>query len=676
MPSGGSTIDLPIKVPVETNAEEAADSVEALSASITSSLSAIKQMQGAQRLLTGADKESKDAKAKLTAEITKLKGSVSSSVVTLHKQGAAYDELAIKEKKAAAERKKFQDTIKKDQDDRAKASTEALTNALRSSTGPLATVAGLFMQVKGAATSSSAGMNLAKLAVAGTVVAIAAMAGAVAGAGIALAKFIFQSSNAARAANLTREAFYLNEENAKRMGSQIDALSDKVPTSRDRLNELAVGLGKMRIGGQLGVDALNAVAQASSALGDEAGNKLQEFITRGRMVGRLRIDPYEMLEGFGNLQFTDISQALAKDMKIGVADAAKLLRSGAVPIGAGAKAVRAAVEKQFGSLNARKMLDLNVIAEQMHKKFQQLTEGVNLEPLLKPLNELMHLFDSTTVTGQALKGLVQRFGDGVVGAMQKGLPLAKAFFQGLVIGSLKAEIAFYNIELALIKAFGPSAFQSNGDSLTSMMKIGETVATSFAVAVFVVGGAIAGLGYAAFKTEELFGGFVDKIKSTADELKGGDWKGAGLSIVNGLISGLNPGHALVEAAMSGLGGTAIKAFKNAIDSHSPSKKFEKEGFNTTEGVVGGVKKGTPRVAQAVDDMGQAAIAAAPMQFGAGGGSSSRSSSPVSVTVNINVGGGAGGAASAASMLQDPSFIAKITKVFEDICVQSGIAVGT
>jgi uncharacterized protein (DUF111 family) len=144
-------------------------------------------------------------------------------------------------------------------------------------------------------------------------------------------------------------------------------------------------------------------------MGDEVGKQLENIITRGQMAQRVQINPLE-LQGSG-LQFKDIAGQLAANLHIGVEQAKAALFEGRVKLDDGAKAIRDAVDKRFGEINAKKLLDLGVQAEKFKEKLTALTADVKLEPLLKGIDELSHLFDNTTVSGAALKQLVTFLGD-------------------------------------------------------------------------------------------------------------------------------------------------------------------------------------------------------------------------------------------------------------------------
>lgn len=665
-------LEFPIGIPVETNAEAAAGSVESLRDQITGSTAEIKALAGTLRQLRGTSDEVKSAKTQLKAKMDALKNSVSSASLALVKQGTTYDAAAARAKTFGANQKKLSDQMRSD----AKASSDSMSAALSKAGGPIAALQqrlGGLKSVLGE-TGGSAGMGLVALGAAGAVAAVAAMVVAVGAAAVALGRFILTSGNALRAAGLLREAWSGTAQNAANLGTQVDALSKKVPTSKAALNELAIALMKSKLSGAATVDTFNAVGQASAALGDEAGGKIKEFIERGRLLNRMRIDPREMLEGFGSLNFDDVAASLAKGMSVSVAAARKALAEGRVKIEDGAKAMRDAVEGKFGGLNLRKMLTFEVMADKLHETFAALTSGVNLEPLLKPLGELGKLFDDSTVTGQTLKMLVTTFGTGMVSALAQAIPLAKAFIQGLVIGGLNIYIAYLKVRNALRGVFGDSQILKDGDALKAALSVGKIAVGLFGLAILMTAGYVVAIAAPFAVLAAIVYACASAVLWTADTIaglykrvKGLDWAAVGKAIPDGLLGGLKSGARALTDGVSKLAEDTKKTFKLALGIESPSKVFAGFGANTAEGYAQGVEKGAPRAASATAELG-----AAPPGGGRGGGGGGGGGGAV-VNVTINVNGGGGGEATARA-LAEPSFLARLTKAIEDALVAQGLPV--
>lgn len=650
-------IRFPIGIPVETNADEAGDSVESLRERILASSESIREMAGTLRQLRGDSDQVKAARAALTAKIGAEKDATTSLTLKLVEQGKTYDQSAAKATRAAKSTASatkeiqaatkgegsFADAIKKRQE----GLSTGRMNALADSVAKYTDLTGLAMGATLAA--AAAIVMLSKAAIDGVV---------------ALGRWIFTAANAARSANLLREAWSGTAANAGNLGTQVDALSRRVPTSKAQLNDLAISLMKLRLPGQATVDAFNAIGQASAALGDEAGNKLREFIDRGRMVGKLRIDPREMLEGFGNLEFGDIAEALAKSTKIGVEDAKKALYEGRVTIGDGAKAVRDAVEKRFGGLNLRKMLDLNVLAQKARETFDSLASGVDLEPLLKPLGELGKLFTDETVTGKSLKALVTAIGTDMVGALRAGIPVAKEFFEGLVLLSMRAYLQFLRLRVAVKEALGGRELIKDGQLVSGALKAVEVVAITTAAGVVALTTAAAALAAPFVIAGRAIYDVGEKINAAKKVITETNWRALAMSIPEGIAQGITDGVDRVEGALKSLSKRAQAAFRSENEIHSPSAKYARDGRQLPAGTAKGVEQGTPEVEAAVARM-------APRGPGSDG-TKGASSSPIVVNVSINL--GADGDSKGARAVTSPSFLRDLTKAVEDALVGAGIPV--
>lgn len=669
----GEKLEFPIGIPVDTNASAAADSVESLRDQIEGSVSDIKAMSASLRQLRGSSDEVKAAKAQLTTKIDALKNSVSGATLSLVKQGSSYDAASQAAKKLAEQQKK----LKSDELAKTKDRANAMGSAISAAGGPVAALKSKFDSLKSVLgeTGGSAGMGLVAVGAAAAVAAVAVMVAAITAGTYALGKFILLSGNTARSAGLLREAWSGTAENAKNLGTQVDALANKVPTSKAALNDLSIKLMGLRLPGQATVDTFNAIGQASAALGDEAAGKLQDFITRGRQFGMMRLDKSEMLEGFGNLDFDDVAKALAKGMglsgKAGVESAAAALRSGRVKLDVGAKAMRDAIESKFGNINLRKMMSLEVLTEKLHEKFAALTSGVSLEPLLKPLSELGKLFDESTVAGSTLKLMVTTFGTTMVSALTAAIPLAKAFFEGMVIGALRVYIKYLDLKNAIKGIFGDSKLFKDADTLKIALQAGEIAIGAMGAALVMTAGFIAAaaapvvvLGGVLYGVAKAMLSVTDSVKDLGKAFINLNWSAIGKSIPAGLVEGLKLGAGALADGVENLAEDTKKRFKAVLGIHSPSKVFAEYGENTAEGYAQGVEKGGARASSATSELG----ASAPSGTGGRGGA------PIIVNVNVYAGGGGGSGGDDVKALSDASFLAKLTKAVEDALVGAGIPV--
>lgn len=476
--------------------------------------------------------------------------------------------------------------------------------------------------------SRAAAMAFADAAGGAVVAALLAVEVASLAAAGGLAHFILESANLARSQQLARAAVTGSEEDARRLGSQVDALAMKVPKARSEINDLAVDMRRSGLMGQTLVDTLNATVQASSAIGDQAAGKIREFVERSKLMGNFALNPLE-LQGTG-LGFNDVAEALAKNTKTSLAEAQTALLQGRVRLGEGAAALRTAIEKKFGGVNLAKMLDFDVMKRKVGELLQSLTSGINIEPMLNALKDFFAVFDQSTETGQALKKLVTVFGETLVTAISTGLPIAKGFFEELVLDATKLYREILKLELRFYEAFGPNVFK-NIDLVSTGAKIAKVAIATLTVAVGLLGvttaialiplvtivaGLALGIGIAVAQWMLLKKGFdavVDFVPKFARALGNKEsWKNLGADIVQGLLDPL-----LGFARRGEEIGSSFKAgFKKALGIASPSKVFREYGENTAEGFGSGVERRAPFVADKLENM---AAAPASSSGGAGGG---------------------------------------------------------
>jgi hypothetical protein len=661
---------IPIAIPVETNADEAADSLESLRARIASGTESLKEMAGAMRRLRGTSDEVKAAKDQLKSKIDAERAAISQSQLAIQKAGTSYEQLAEKAKKQP--KLGFVGSIITSQNP-VKALREKLDGLKGSATNSQNHLHMLGQVADGVASKTGSlargGLKLATAGVLALVAACVALTAAAAATGVGFAKFIFGAANAARTAGLMREAAYGGAENAAALGTQIDALSKKIPTSKEALNELAVSLSMAGVQGQTLVDTFNAIGQASAAVGDSAANKLRELVERGRLTQRFAVNALE-LHGSG-LNFEEFAKALSTQMGVGIAQAKKALAEGRVKLGDGAAALRKAVEDKFGGINLRRMSDLNVVAAKFKERLSALATGVNLERLSKPMADFLDMFDAEkSVSGATLKTLITMIGDGLVGAIARTAPYAKTFFKGLMIGALDLLIIFFKLRNRLQDTFGNSELLSNIDGMKLALNAGKFAAVSLALAIGIVVGAIAivgavagGAALAVVKAGEVMGGAMREVIDTIKKI---DLIETGRAIVDGLIDGLKSRAPALADSIGKLGETVKKTFKEKLQIFSPSRLFRQYGRNTAEGYVEGVDDGAEDASEAVSRM--VAPKGASSGASAGGGAKNITFAP-QLTVSVN---GGGGDAEAIAKAVGDGVRREMTALFDELLVELGV----
>lgn len=636
--------------------DELATSLEDVRAQIQGSEGAIKEYSNSLRKLKGTTEEVKSAKAALKAKIDAERDAISASSLKILKHGTNYDKLAVRAKNLAQKQKELAEKTKADGVLKAKERAEAMSSAIARAGGPVSSLREKLGALNSIAGGSGGAMGVATLAAAGLAAAVLAVAAAATVASVSVVKFIFGSANAARTANLFREAASGSAQNAANLGTQVDELAKKLSTPKAKLNELGIELARTRLGGQTIVDTFNLVGQASDAMGDTVGNTLKDIVTRGQLTQRFQINPQELF-GTG-VDFQGVAGELAKQLGVGIKDAQAALFEGRVKLADGAKALRSAVEKRFGELNARKMLDLSVQAEKFKETLASLTKDVKLEPLLRAFKKIAEVFDESTVNGAALKQLVTVLGSGLASSFEAAAPIAKSFIQGLVIGGLEVAIAFYQVRNKLRETFGGDVLK-NVDTLEIALRAGKVAAVGIAGAVVTVA-AVAAIAVAPFvalyaiwdQLNEACKRFGKSIRETFLET---DWKGMGGAIVDGLVNGLKAGALKLVNTVKGLAESVKGAFTGKLKIESPSKVFAEYGEHTTEGYAQGVESGSGRAQGAVEGM------IATPKSGGGGSKASGGRGAVNLTIHVQ----GNNAAEVKRELEAPGFLDQLLKAIEE-----------
>jgi hypothetical protein len=261
------------------------------------------------------------------------------------------------------------------------------------------------------------------------------------------------------------------------------------------------------------------------------------------------------------------------------------------------------VRARLGGIAARQLPSLNVQTQKLKESFDALFRDINLEGFLTALRTITALFSQNTVTGRALKSLIQGIVQPLIDGISAAAPYAKRFFQGMLLGFLSIGITVLKLRKWFRETFGDSGVFSGLISLNTALKLGQ---------LFVYGLAAAFVGLAmaiAMVTAPIWTALVGLMalykigKAAINYLISIDWGAVGDAIVMGLVDGLKlAGKLLLGPALSGLAESAWNAFRSALGIASPSKEFAKLGLAIPQGVAAGVEQGTPTAQGAVQSM--------------------------------------------------------------------------
>src|SRR5690606_25057933 len=158
------------------------------------------------------------------------------------------------------------------------------------------------------------------------------------------------------------------------------------------------------------------------------------------------------------------------------------MAAGAAFAGGSVKRLAEDVKARLGGIAARQLLSLDVQMSKLRENFRFLFSGLKLDTMLKGLQEFTSLFSQNTETGKALKIMFEALFQPLIDSMGSTGPLAKRFFQGLVIAGLLFTISLLQIRNTLRDVFGGSSL-SDADKMKLALAAGVTIG-SLLVAVF------------------------------------------------------------------------------------------------------------------------------------------------------------------------------------------------
>ena len=495
---------------------------------------------------------------------------------------------------------------------------------------------------------------------------------AFAGAAVSLARFAVESANVLRAQGLMREAATGSAQNAAAFGTVIDALSDKLATPKAKLNELGVALGKAlgqsKVSGQGIEDTFTAVASASEAMGDDTGRALQAIIDRGKTFGRTGIGLRE-LQPHG-LKFEDVAGNLAKNLHISMQKARLELLTQTANVDAVAKALKDTVNNRFGEVNAKKLLDLDVILAKFHENIQGLTKGFKdsgLEPVLKLLKSLADRFSDTTSTGHSLQVALTAFGTALGNLATASGPAAGNIVDYLVNGFLHFIIWVLKAENAVIRFSQSATDMAILKGVLTVIAAAAGVVVAALALVAVVIGVVVAAGVAAVGVIGLAFRGIYQLVAGLFEI---DWAGIGSSIVDGIGAGITAAWNGLKNVVTNMATKVKDTFADVIGAHSPATAFMPLGRAIPQGVAVGVEADTGKATQAVSTMAVAATgeadpgSAGGAAGGPGGGSGATGGAGKTEQNFIFQISGTGSPEATAELLQSPSLLGALTHAVE------------
>lgn len=423
---------------------------------------------------------------------------------------------------------------------------------------------------------ASLASKLGKAGLVGVVILVAAalvaMAVAAAVALVGLAKFGLAAADAYRNERLMLDGMtkvpiwfgiwgHASRSSGAIIQAQIDAIIGNVSQSREEIVGLAGELYRMGVRGKA---SLQAVADAQAVGGERGKAYALQLIMWNRMLGK------------------------SSD------ETAKI------------------IEKKFGVDARAKAMGLGVQMMKLKENIKFLFSGIKIEGFLKGLHEVTSLFSQSTVTGRALKQILEVLLNPLIGGAGRAGSVVKDLFRNMVIFIQNVIIKCLDLEIAFLRVKNRvyEALNFKGIPTTHLAVIALKVALwSLAVPAAIVGLALFGIALAvaaALAPFVMLGlavyGLWEALSWIAGKIFGYDWAGLGKWVVGGIADGISGAAKWVYDAIANLASNSIKKFKDLLGIHSNSVAFTVQGRFVPGGYAQGIRKGTPQVHAALRQM--------------------------------------------------------------------------
>lgn len=635
-------------VAAANNAEEA---LEALEQAIFDDTRALRKMQAAMRSLKGASSAS-------VGEINKLSDAIAAQKAKIAGAQAAYVRMGGNFERS---NKKIQVSTQGSVSwiDRLLGATEGLGGKAGESAGRVRSLREGLGKLGG-----RAGVVGAVLTVLGVIIV---------GLGAKLAITAVKAADAARNFALLTKAATGSAFQGRRVAQAVEAVSRFVPTAKSDLQAMALELARAGLQGRALEDALGAAAVASSTLGAEAGGKLTELAKKAQETGKFMASASDF-EGAG-VSLNEVAAAMAGNLGVSFDEARASIIAGKASVEDGLDALNRAVRAKLGEAAGAQMLSFDAQMQKMRSDVSSIFEGVDVEPFLAALRDLLSMFDANTASGKALRALAKTVLQPLIDGATEAMPVVKSFFRGMLTAAVPLVAAIRKLQKWMDKIDMPGL-----PPIISAASAGKVVFYALAAVVGVVYAAFKLLGVAfdivmiPFRVVarivvgviglfQAIPGAASAARDAVSDLGSsgaaalGDFASsalqAGSDFVSGLIDGIIGKAGELISAVKGLAGKAVAAFKARIDSNSPSRVMAELGGFMSLGVAKGIEDEAPAAEGAMRSMLSIPTEVdSPAPSGAGRGGDST----INLTINVAPG--------AEKRVTEPSFIEKLCREIE------------
>jgi len=469
------------------------------------------------------------------------------------------------------------------------------------------------------------------------------------------------------------------------VGVALVGVTVAVASAAATLTRYAIAQGDARRSEQLRLEGL-AMLRQRQGLAVSSGAELQASLDRvsdGTALGREQLVGYtEQLHRMG-LRGPALETALegvaiaASTQGERVAQRFAYQAAAAARFGGSVEALTGKIRSRLGGLAARHLLAFDVQVRRLRQDLGRIFANVSIDRFLAGMREVLSLFSQTTATGRALQTLASTWIQPIVDGIAAAAPIARRFFQGLVIAALQFTISVLQVRNRLREAFGGQEMFERLDLMGVALAGGRLAFDLIAAAVmgsaaaFLLLGAAIGVvvaGVAVMMAPFIAGvaavvGFGAAVFDLFQRALAIDWAAIGRSMIDGLVNAITGGISWVVSAVRRLASSATEAITSALQIRSPSRVFAELGRQIPAGLAVGVESASGLAAGAVEDLSGVS------DVGAGGASGGlRGGGPVSISIgDIHVNAqGAGSAREVAEALRE-----ELARILEGVAAQMG-----
>lgn len=499
----------------------------------------------------------------------------------------------------------------------AKQRSQALEGVISKLTGESGKLGEMLEMLGPEGATAAAGIGAMGLAAAASVAGVLAVAGAIVYLESKLVSLGVQASEAKGDVTRSLEVLYGSQKEAEHTYKVLESLTGSIAISQERVMDLSDSLIKAgQVNGDAMVRSIETIGKAEAAR-KGAGKVLEDVITRATSSRMFSISRSELMQV--GISYKELSKEVAKGIGTTTQEAELRLRTGGVRVKEGLEALGRVVDVKMGDIALKKFQTVGVQTQRLHDNFTRLFEDVDGSSLARLLMTVANTLDESSVSGAALRAMLQSAFKELSDAAEVAMPYVRDFFEFGVLLALKFYNALYPVRKAIQSIFGGDQ-QSSIDSFeNTLITVANAVGLGFTAAgvsiAFMINnaGRLAEVMRVLLDAIPLVGPAVESARAVILAASAGvsndNAKKSGKNLADGVAAGVVSGQPAIEQAMAQLAKSGVKAFDQQAQIHSPSKVMQLRGYYMTQGLAKGVNDNaqapTAAMSQVANDVASA-----------------------------------------------------------------------